>query len=359
MLVETIGGNISIKCARDENCFQKIFLKKFYQLSINKFMNILYCLDDHDGNYTRHLAVSILSLLKKNQKENLHIYILARILSKENQQEIQRIVDTNQQNISFIIKEDIIPKNIKKVLINARKELTVACFYRLFLENLPNHIDRILYLDCDTIVNGNLKKLYDESFDNAVVIWWLDTPIMRHIKQRELGISQYINSWVLIIDVNKYKQIDWCKGIINANTKFWEKITADDQDYINIILKNNIKIYDERINTLINRSFWIQYNDSYIWHITNKVHSKFARIPHKIKNTYYHYLSQTKWKSWKNKDTMSLKNKILYPYNLLQDFLMYMWWKLFWKKWAFFTFYITNLPPLLWAKVEKIIKKYL
>lgn len=322
-------------------------------------MNILYCLDDNDWNYARYLAVSILSLLEKNKKEDLHIYILAHILPEENIKEIQKIVKSYNQNIYFIIKENIIPKKTKKILVNARKELTIACFYRLFLENLPNHISKIIYLDCDTIINRNLKQLYDEDFGNATIIWWLDTLTMRYFKKRDLNISNYINSWVLIIDVNKFKQINWHKEIINANKKFWEKIKNDDQDYINIIFKNNIRIYDERINTLINRSFWIHYNNSYIWHITNKVYKKYSRIPNKVKYTYYNYLSQTKWKNWWNNEQITIKNKVLYPYNVLQDFLMYIWWKLFWKKWEFFTFYITNLPLLLWAKIEKIIKKYL
>ena len=109
------------------NCKFLFFLKSIMDNKIN----ILLCIDDFKWDYTRHCAVTILSLLETNQKHRIKIFIMSSFLPKENIEELKRIVNIYNQEIEFIIKDNIIPEDIKNTVIN-RRNLTRWTRYRLF-----------------------------------------------------------------------------------------------------------------------------------------------------------------------------------------------------------------------------------
>jgi lipopolysaccharide biosynthesis glycosyltransferase len=59
-----------------------------------------------------------LSLLETNKKNKIKIYILSSILPKGNIDELKRIVNLYNQKIEFIITNNIVPKELKEVMIN-------------------------------------------------------------------------------------------------------------------------------------------------------------------------------------------------------------------------------------------------
>lgn len=318
-------------------------------------LNILYCLDDFDWNYSRHLAVSLLSLLETNNGNLLHIYILSSFLSDENKKEIERIVLKYNQSVSFFISQKIIPNNIKKIIINARKELTLATFYRLFFKyNIPDVHGRILYIDCDTLINVDLANIYNIEMEWNIVVWGEDVGWMRYWKKKTLWINNYINAGVLLIDIDKFNAIDFKKEINAANMKYYTNIQSDDQDYLNIILQWKIKIHDYRINCIINRQFFLNFKDVYIIHLTNKPFIKFSRVPQSLKQKYNTYLQQTKWKNFTLLEKVTIQKVAIYIYDNIRDILIYIWWKFLWWLWEYYMVQVMALPIFIYKKIKKI-----
>jgi len=130
--------------------------------------------------------VTLLSLFETNPKYLFHIYILSSRLSAKNQSEIKNIVDKYGSDISFIIVQDIIPADIKNELIFNRHELTYATFYRLFFcEHIDtSNIERILYLDCDTMVIKDIKSLYEQDMGGKIIAGASDIPWMEYQKKK-------------------------------------------------------------------------------------------------------------------------------------------------------------------------------
>ncbi len=88
-------------------------------------------------------------------------------ISQENKDKLKKIGDQYGRKIQVI---EIPPLTIPTALISARWPLC-SFFTRLFSgEILPVNVDKILYLDCDTIVSGDISELEKVSFNGNIVM---------------------------------------------------------------------------------------------------------------------------------------------------------------------------------------------
>ena len=283
-------------------------------------INVLYCIDEYKKDYARNLWVSMISLLKNNKLHNIHIYIISSTLDKNNRLELERIASEFWTNIIFS-KGEIIPKNIQKILQLDR--LGVAAFYRLFYKNcFPNIKDKLLYLDCDTIICWDISQFYSDDLWDNLVAWTLDIPWFRYLRWKQIWVDykEYINSWVLIFNVWEFNKLDIWKEIIEINKT--TRIYSADQDYINIIAKNRKKLIN--IQTLVHRKFWINMDATPILHTVNKPFLMYSNCPQNIKSLYNNYLKETKRKDDKEEWKKSIKNFLSRCWSLIWDFYDYL-----------------------------------
>ncbi|GHV20908.1 hypothetical protein FACS189428_0560 [Clostridia bacterium] len=269
-------------------------------------MNILYCVDETDNNYSRHVGVSLISLFESNKKQTINIYIISSTLKPENKAELQRITDSYGQKIHFFIGsvEKIISKSIQNTLIwNKEGGRPFTIFYRMFFSSVfPEITDRILYLDSDTLITKDLEKLYTQDFEGNTLIGGRDVSWMRYWKKQNLGIENYINSGVLLINIPQFIATDREKELTSVNEKYGKVLTHYDQDYLNLIFKDHIKIVNYQINCLIYRPFFLPYNwrKASILHTVNKPFAKPRIVPKDIAKFYTSCLEKTKRKHIKN-----------------------------------------------------------
>ena len=139
-------------------------------------------------------------------------------------------------------------------------------YYRLLLnEYLPKEWDRVLYLDCDTIINKPIDSLYDADFNNNYLAAVEDIAMVKWgtiKKQRiRLGLDvdrSYFNAGVLLFDLTKSRAIiSYGKareiiGDLGKNLAFLE------QDIINVVFDNKIESIDIKYNNFYVLNF--KYN---------------------------------------------------------------------------------------------------
>lgn len=317
-----------------------------------KEMNILYSIDEWKKDYSRYLWVSILSLLEHNKDENVHIYILSKNIEESNKQELIRIVEKYWKKITFS-EWEIIPDKFMSVLF-LKWNRPMATYYRLFFLEKFDIKDRVLYLDCDTIVNKNLSEFYNTDFEWNIIIWDKDTPIWFYLNSKKYWLSNYINAWVCLININLFKEKDLYKEVCKVNKEFW---TPDylDQGYINIIFQNKIKVYKNLQCIVVFKGEKYDINKYFILHVVNKPNLWWCSFcPKNIEKIFDEYLSKTKWKSyiwWEKK--ISFRERINYIYQLFQNYSVYTFTKIFWvRAWIF----ISNLFNNFWILISKILK---
>ncbi|WP_026665065.1 glycosyltransferase family 8 protein [Butyrivibrio sp. FC2001] len=207
-------------------------------------MTIVYVSDD---NYAHLLGISLTSLYENNKLERtLNVFIIDDGISQNNKQKIVRTAARYDREIKFF-DVDI------SLSLNNMGKWPKNIFYRLFfLSIFGNELkdDRILYLDCDTIVVDRVGELWDIDMKGKACAAVYECMGKRHKKNCCLKDElPYFNSGVLLIDVNKWKEQELeekVQKILSLNSK--TRMEYPDEGIINYLLIENIMPLNPRYN---------------------------------------------------------------------------------------------------------------
>ncbi len=121
-------------------------------------MNVLYA---SDNNYADIMGISIFSLLENNQDmDDIRIYIINDNISDDNCKKIENIFETYGRKMPIWKKVKGINEALQREAYKDR--FSQVQFARLFLEEIiDNEDDKVLYLDCDAIINDTLEELWN------------------------------------------------------------------------------------------------------------------------------------------------------------------------------------------------------
>jgi lipopolysaccharide biosynthesis glycosyltransferase len=124
---------------------------------------------------------------------------------------------------------------------------TVAVYFRLLIPALvPETLDRILYLDSDTIVVDDISKLIDTPLGGCALALALDPK--SEILARVHHIDEYFNSGVALFDLEQWRAHDWATKCFDYLENPKTPILNVDQCAINVVLNGKIKKLDPRWN---------------------------------------------------------------------------------------------------------------
>ena len=129
------------------------------QITMKNSINI--CLS-FDEKYAQHAAVTMVSLMK-NCSQNIHFYIIDSEPSgiTESRSKIVKLVEMYGAKISFRTIDLSVFKGFPVWQPMQNSPNKYVPYYRLCLAELLPELDRIIYLDTDIVVPGDIAKLYD------------------------------------------------------------------------------------------------------------------------------------------------------------------------------------------------------
>lgn len=110
------------------------------------------------------------------------------------------------------------------------KHITSSACYRLFLPTLLKDVEKVIYLDCDTVVLDDIQKLWD--FDVKYIAGVQDGLYDRQAKKNKLT-HLYINSGVMVLNLENLRKINYYERIQQAQGGQYN-LSLVDQDTINI-----------------------------------------------------------------------------------------------------------------------------
>ncbi len=200
-------------------------------------MNILYTCDN---NYIWIMGISTISLLENNKHiKDLTIYLLGEDISDENKKILLGVGNKYKRNVVII---DVPNFDIPESLVSARWPL--SAFTRLFCGILlPAEIKRILYLDCDTIITGDIAGLDKIELEDKMIFGVKDC--IGYLYKMNIGLKSkdpYINAGILLVNLVELRKIN-VEKLINEYMKSYEKlINYADQDVLNGVFKGRIGI---------------------------------------------------------------------------------------------------------------------
>ena len=252
-------------------------------------MNILVAINK---KYVRQLNILLNSIKYSNQEEKFDVYILHKNLDKEDMENVIENLDLTR----FSIHDIKIPKCEIDTFPVLEKRYTEEIYFRLYASKyLPKEVDKVLYLDADTLVINNLREFYETDFEgNYFVAATHIKKVLHKINEIRLDIKEdepYINTGVLLINLKELRKINVEEKVINFMKSKKNKLLLPDQDVVATLFGDKIKLVDELKYNLGERT-WKLYN---LNNPKNKIILKWIR-----KNTVIiHYYGRNK--PW-NKD---------------------------------------------------------
>ena len=190
---------------------------------------IFFSTDDH---YMPYLDVAVASLIANASKDYTYrIIVLNTGLQPENIAKV-KLNERDGFVIDFVdISENV--KHIKSCFKNVY-HFSVASYYRLFIASLFPQYDKIVYLDCDLVVLGDIAELYNTELGvnilGAVADQFVcNTKEFRRYAQKALGVDpdRYFNTGVMLISLEQFRKN-------NIENKFIQLITQYDFDLLDL-----------------------------------------------------------------------------------------------------------------------------
>lgn len=208
-------------------------------------MNILYTFNDR---FVPQVAAAITSVCENNKEENdITFYLFVLEVSNENKEQMERYIQSYQRNTVFIELQNLQDYFDFEIDTTGWNPIVLA---RLLLDKLlPENIDRILYLDGDTIVRGSLHNMYHIDMKDHVIAAGLEPTYSReHKKDIDMENFPYYNAGVLLIDLNNWRNQKTGEQILDFYGKHNGKLFSNDQDAINGTLKGQILTLEPKYN---------------------------------------------------------------------------------------------------------------
>lgn len=206
-------------------------------------INVMYASDD---NFAEVLGVSIKSLICST-KSLLNIFVINQGILDINIEFLNELVKRTDHQIHFLDMPDF-----NKVLdcnIDISR-YSMSMFSRLMVSTLlPEDIQRVIYLDCDTMVCEDLSELFKFNLNERTIGAVNDLRNIRYMKN--LGIKNkgcYINSGVLLIDVEKYRRKKYMEMFLKAIKKYNGLLEFPDNDLICMLMYDDITLLPLKYN---------------------------------------------------------------------------------------------------------------
>lgn len=203
-----------------------------------------------DKKYVLQAFVVMHSILR-NSKQDFHFFILT---ADEIKYDVERYTDILKKEYSnFELSIETVDINRFSNAKIHNRHLSKAAYFRLLIPEIIREYDKCIYLDCDIIVHGDLRELYEIEIENYYLAGVRDCHVIEdtpfEIKhQQVLGIpsrDKYINSGVMLMN------LDWLRKD-NLVTSFWTQLQKEnwfeDNDVLNVCCYPDIKTIPLKYN---------------------------------------------------------------------------------------------------------------
>ena len=255
-----------------------------------------------NNKYIYPTIVSITSILENaNSYTNYNFYILITSdFLNENKNKLKLLEEKyyNKCSINLI---DLYNFKFENAFLS-RHIQTIAAYYRLVLPDLLPNIDKIIYLDGDTLIFDDLYEMYEINMDNYYFKGFLDINVRYNLK-----IDNYICSGVLLINLEKLRKDKIVNKMYDYMIKNNKNLYFHDQSIINDVCKEKIGILPPKFGIF---NF---YNLKILYKNTKKAYKyKKYKYSNKIlKDAYFHpTILHCVIKPWKKKKKNLLKKNI-------------------------------------------------
>jgi len=284
-----------------------------------------------DDKFAMPLAVTLFSALKNLHPGNdCHLFIIDGGIKSRKKERIERAL--RKASRRFEIRW--IPFDLNSITaVRTTKVISKAAYLRILIPNLlPQSVSKVIYLDCDMIVESDLSDLWSLHFEGKPTMGvqdycfpYISSPsAVSNFEELSLPPdTPYCNSGLLVMNLEFWRKHDLTARIFDYLNANGDRLKHFDQDGINAIMAGNWVLLDPRWNVSLssvpNFGDGLQLsreekekrrqqirNSPYIIHYTSKHkpwHSGFNKpdalvtfyFDQKFRERFFYYLKKSGW----------------------------------------------------------------
>lgn len=203
-----------------------------------------------DENFAQHLAVTIASILY-NTRTRVVFHIMHDGLREET---IARIVACGEIGLAQF--NFILLSLAEFSDLPSRANISLMTYARMKIPSLLPTLSRVLYLDCDVVVMTDLTPLWLVELGQHPVGACLDYISPHKVRVLNVDPLRYFNAGVMLMNLDAVRAMGFndivVKGFSDPN-----RIFSHDQDFLNLIFKNNWQHLHSRWNVVMHHS-WLR-----------------------------------------------------------------------------------------------------
>lgn len=213
-------------------------------------LNILY---QCDNNYAPYTGVSLTSLLKRNTHfRKIKIFIFDDGISKKNKNKMIKTVSDFGREIVFIDVDGVVEYIKSCGMISYRGGYTtyLKLFIGSYFENEGIDVERLVYIDSDSLVLGDLSELVTMDMGDDILAMVYDS-LTYKFKNKYIGASEnspYYNAGFVVFNMKQWQKENITEKIKQHLLNVRAAYVNHEQDILNVVLRNRIMKVSPRYN---------------------------------------------------------------------------------------------------------------
>jgi len=196
-------------------------------------MNVVCATDD---NFIQHCCIMLVSLLSNNKDVN--IFILTEGLIPENQRIIEEEVTEKGGRVRFCKVEGSLIDSLPLSKAEGLNHISKATYYRILIADiLPKDVEKVLYLDCDIVVDASLEALWQIDMTGKAIA--ASPQLGSGYNCERLGYpieDGYFNAGVTMMNLAYCRENHITEEMVDYAVRNRDKLLFNDQDILNGVL---------------------------------------------------------------------------------------------------------------------------
>ena len=214
---------------------------------------IFYALDER---FMKYGIVSLYSLRENAASGNTYrIYFLHTDVTDESRAKVKNLLERPGFEIYFENVSDYLESIAHKFPL--RDYYSKTTYFRLFIADMHPEYDKAIYVDSDTIIQGDMSDLYDIDVKGFILGACHEQAMVQVNEygayvEKCLGLDRnlYFNAGLLLINCVEFRQRNVLDRFIQT-LQVYDCVVTQDEDYLNLLCKDHVKFLDQRWNTEI------------------------------------------------------------------------------------------------------------
>nr|WP_274709405.1 glycosyltransferase [Proteus mirabilis] len=202
-----------------------------------------------DENYMKPAGVMISSIIKNNPNGYFYFHIFTTSIKEGDIYRLKKLENNYCSLCVHFFDESVFSQ------LQTTEDFPISIYYRLVIPfALQSVTDRVLYLDSDMLCIGDIYSLKNIDFHNNVIAAihdeWISSEYLEELNLKKYTL--YFNSGFIYYNIPR-----WLSD--NILTLFMKlinnkKYSFPDQDVLNIILQDKVKILPRYYNSFFNKN---------------------------------------------------------------------------------------------------------